>query len=293
MTDQAALRLKRARAWWIFLMLAALVAFVAIYWWAVLTPTGQQMENAALEGAKLAAPAEVQDARDSLDVISKTSLIIATLIVATIGFIHGGFQLGATGVAIVALGVGSAEVLKRFVLPRPDLIDAPSSIAHNSYPSGHTAIAMTLLIAVLVVTPYRWRGVATALTMAWATAIGAATLAARWHRLSDTLGATAIAVGVGALASLYLLSRGRVAPTQTKKYPLRVIYVTLSTIGGVASLALGLTLSILVSTRLTVDTNDYRIGLYDAAHALSLGICVLAALLFWATWHRLEIPKRH
>lgn len=282
----------RLRGRWITLIILSIALFCVVYWLAVLTPTGQEIENAALTGAKLSGTAQIQDARDQLDMISKGSLIVGIIIVGIIGYIHSGFRLAASGVCVIAGGVILAEVLKRFVLPRPDLVGAPADIAHNSFPSGHTTIAMTFLVGILIVTPYRWRGLAMLLTMAWATTIGAATLAAQWHRLSDTIGGAAIAVIAGAIASIYLANSGMIKAAPPKTYPLRVAYVSVTTVLGISALAVGLTLGYLTQQRVIAGTTDYNIDLYEAAHAISFGACLLAALVFWGTWRRLEVPKR-
>ncbi|MCT6919888.1 MAG: phosphoesterase, partial [Bifidobacteriales bacterium] len=59
-------------------------------------------------------------------------------------------------VAIYALVVyGAARVLKRF-LPRPVLIHAQASAA-NSAPSGHTILALAVVLVLLCVVPRVWR----------------------------------------------------------------------------------------------------------------------------------------
>ena len=67
---------------------------------------------------------------------------------------------------------GSDEVLKRFLLPRPDLVVAPDEFFHNTFPSGHTTIAMTVLVAAMLVVPHRRCGVTLVAIVASAVAIG-------------------------------------------------------------------------------------------------------------------------
>lgn len=69
---------------------------------------------------------------------------------------------------------------------------------------------MTLIVAMIIVVPFRWRGLAMGIVMTWAGLIGALTVTVHWHRLSDTLAADMLALYLGSLASLWLLRSERV-----------------------------------------------------------------------------------
>lgn len=97
------------------------------------------------------------------------------------------------------------------MLPRPELVDTTGGFTANSLPSGHTTIAMTVLFATVLVVPYRWRGPAMLIVAFWAVSVGHYTLTAKWHRLSDTLAADAVALTLACLASWWLVRRGAVA----------------------------------------------------------------------------------
>src|SRR5699024_1991314 len=64
-------------------------------------------------------------------------------------------------------------------------------ITPNSFPSGHTTLAATAMIA-LVLAAGRARLVLAPLGAVWATAVGVGTLVAGWHRPSDVIGAMAV-----------------------------------------------------------------------------------------------------
>jgi membrane-associated phospholipid phosphatase len=109
------------------------------------------------------------------------------------------------GIAALLCSAGGSLVLKAAV-PRPDL-GVAGSTGHNSFPSGHVAGATGLLLAFVLALPgrARWWFAAPGAVAAWA--VGAATMFAGWHRLSDVLGGVALAsasccLAAGALAYL-------------------------------------------------------------------------------------------
>lgn len=283
-------RIIMARRRWAVIAVVAIVIMVAVYVVAVLTPAGQRWENAALAGSHDASLQEIHDAQDALDAITKVSLAVAVAIIALIGLVRGGIRLAAAGAGTVAIGLGIAEVLKRWLLPRPDLVGADQQIAHNSFPSGHTTIAMTVLIAVLLVVPWRWRGVAMFLVMTWAVAIGAYTVTAHWHRLSDTLGADALALLVGSLIAIVLARTGMVRVVTDPPRRLRVIYLVIMAGAAVVALGLGLFVAIAMPEIGEVPSRDYTI--FAAAQLFASAGSILAALIAWWSWHRLEVVTR-
>lgn len=279
--------LRRARARWVGIIVAAVVLFALVYVLAVLTDTGQRWENAALAGSADVPLDELAVADDTLNVITRVSLAVATALIGVIGLIRGGLRLAAAGAGIIAVGLGVAEVLKRFVRPRPDLIGADQPIAHSSFPSGHTTIAMTVMVAVLVVVPWRWRGVAMALVMTWSVSVGAYTVTAAWHRLSDTVGSDLLTLVVGSCTALLLARSGMVHEVTGRARVLRVVFVVLMGIGALGAHASGI---LLVTTDVFVGTNDspdYRVLM--EAQAFASAASIAAGLVAWWSWRRLEV----
>ncbi|WP_165947328.1 phosphatase PAP2 family protein, partial [Micromonospora sp. 15K316] len=124
---------------------------------------------------------------------------------------------GLLGTALVVAAVLGAGVAKK-VIVRPDLA-VETSTTHNSFPSGHVAAAMALLLAVLLVLPAsaRWwfalpgaTGVST---------VAAATMIAGWHRFSDVVGAVLLAAALSCLAAAALARSGTRAGTGTAGHP--------------------------------------------------------------------------
>lgn len=288
---------------WVWMSVLALLFFAATYLLLVRTYLGQYLENAALLGAKENARAsEVADALDNLQIISVVSLGIAFFAFLIVGLIRGSLRLGIAAAGALATSTLLAEVLKRYILSRPDLAPIYQDNAHNSFPSGHTTIAMAILVSLLLVIAYRWRGLVMLLAMGWAVSVGAATITARWHRLSDTIGGDMIAIGIGAVFALWLLRSGLMEPRNNKVYPLRVAYVV--ALLGMAFLSLVAGAILIVGTLnnfgvfheiaagnaadLTAHLDPvFNANMFYAAQTLAFGFSALAGLWFWATLHHL------
>ena len=71
--------------------------------------------------------------------------------------------------------------------------------AGNSLPSGHTTVAVTLSLALIVVAPQWFRSPAAWIGWAWTSLMGVSVMMEGWHRPSDVITAALIA-GAWALA---------------------------------------------------------------------------------------------
>ncbi|WP_037344444.1 phosphatase PAP2 family protein [Sciscionella sediminilitoris] len=278
---------------WLIIAWASIAVAVAVYVLAVLTPVGQALENAALRGADQAAAAESGQADTALGRITVYSLAAAVVVVAAVGLLRRRLDLTIAAVGVIGLGQVVTQALKRFVLPRPELVPVSDAYQGNSLPSGHTTIAMTVLFAVLIVLPHRWRGVAMFFVLSWAVWIGAYTITAKWHRLSDTLAADAVSLAIACFASVWLARRGLVSAYEGPRKIPRVLIAVF--FGGVAaaSLALGLVLWLVpIGTEgfaETVRTNTWTV--YLGAGSLAAAGSILAALVFLASWRRLQTER--
>jgi membrane-associated phospholipid phosphatase len=181
------------------LTLACAFALVVGYFLFVRTHAGQRIDEAALSG-RLASP-HARDAADQLlTTISIGSLALALVLLVGQALLRRRVAQAVMAVAVVLGAVAVTEMLKHLVLPRPELV--PTSIEHNSFPSGHTTIAFAVGIAATLAAPPRWRRVAAAAALLYGTAIGVATVAAGWHRPSDVAGALLVVTGWAAAVVL-------------------------------------------------------------------------------------------
>src|SRR5699024_901933 len=133
-----------SRRWWM-LLAVSIALLIAIYVLAVLTIIGQDLENTALRGADQASSADSDEAWESLGNITIWSLSIATAAIGLIRVLRRKFILAGVGMGVIVGGQVITQAVKRFIFPRPELVEVTGDYTHNSSPSGHTAIAMTVL----------------------------------------------------------------------------------------------------------------------------------------------------
>ncbi|MGP9844721.1 phosphatase PAP2 family protein [Brachybacterium sp. 107] len=96
-------------------------------------------------------------------------------------------------VPLVLLVLGAnitTQVVKHLVVTR-DALGPGIDVTPNSFPSGHTTLAATAMIAVVLASG-RARAVIAPLGVVWTAAAGVGTLVLGWHRSSDVVGAIII-----------------------------------------------------------------------------------------------------
>lgn len=284
-----------ASARWLIGVGAGVLILLGSYVLAVLTASGQALENAALRGADQLLDDDITAAGDALGQITVWSLAVAVVAVAAIGLLRRRIDLAIAAVGVIVLGQVITQTLKRFVLPRPPLVEVTGDFMHNSFPSGHTTIAMTVLFAVILVVPYRWRGWALLFVLTWAVFIGAYTVTAKWHRFSDTLGADAVALLCACAASWWLARRGAVRRYDGPPRRGRVVLAVVCAVVTLALLVIGLVLwgvPLVRGTDVAVPDPVQDYTAYLGAHALAAAGSGAAALAFWGLWHRREVAPR-
>ncbi|WP_394621338.1 phosphatase PAP2 family protein [Lentzea sp. JNUCC 0626] len=270
---------------WPVVAASGFVFAAIVYVLAVLTRAGQTIENAALRGADQDNVDETDAAWQALGQITIYSLAAAVVAVALIGVLRKRWDLTIAAVGVIVGGQLVVQALKRFILPRPHLVEVTGDYAHNSLPSGHTTIAMTVLFAAIIVVPWKWRGVMLFFVLPWATAIGQYTLTAKWHRLSDTLAADGIALAIAALAAWWLQRKGSLEPYAGKRRIGRVVLVVFWSLAAAATLALGVILWAFPLAREGLNADEWVI--YLGAGMLASAGSLLAALTYLACWRRI------
>jgi membrane-associated phospholipid phosphatase len=210
--------------------------FAAVYLIAVRTGMGQRFENDVWLGAGQTAVQRPAQAAGALNLIGNWTGIAAVAVVSLIGLLRRRLVLAVAGVAVIGASVGTAEYLKD-ALSRPNLVPGWPNDAGNSFPSGHTTVAMAVMFALILVTPHQIRALVAACTAALATEIGALTIIARWHRPSDTLGADLIVLCYASLAVLILAACGRTGPAEP--HPARTFFALSPLAAGTATALCG------------------------------------------------------
>ncbi len=185
------------------------MALAVVYLVAVRTHVGQHLDDDALLGRSL--NYKVQEATQRLlNSIDVTSLVVVGGSIVVLAVTRAQLRLGVAAAVLIAGATGTSELLKH-VLTRPALT-GPDRLAGASFPSGHTAVAASLALGVVLVVPPRWRGATALAGTAYAVAVGAATVTAGWHRPSDAVGGLLVAVAWAAAICAVLVE----APTGTR-----------------------------------------------------------------------------
>ncbi|WP_200215694.1 phosphatase PAP2 family protein [Micromonospora coerulea] len=279
--------------WLVVLALAQAAAFLLVWRFALHTEVGQWIDTVALTGNRIGQDRIDGPVNRILNAMSVVSLLVATAVIGFIALIRGRKALAVTATLLIAGANGSAQLLKH-VLTRPDFgIDPERAAAGNSLPSGHTAVAASVAVALILVLPSRVRVVGAFVGAGYAAVAGVATLSAGWHRPSDAVAAFLLVGAWAAAAGLVLLifQRERAVVSTEDAHPVAAAVLGL---GGVLALvASGLALSWLVDLpELPTDELARRplfIGYAGSAAGIVGTIAVVAALVL-ALVHRV-VPR--
>ena len=292
----------RACIRWGVLLVVAVSVCAGTYYLMVRTQRGQTIEDYALAGADQIGSNARLRAGDFLSQMSIGSLIITTIVVTAIALLRGRPLLALAGAAIVVGGQVVAQPLKS-ELTRPGLLTATGAPDHNSFPSGHSAIAASIVCALLLVVPYRLRGIVGIAGVIGATAISTYTVVAKWHRFSDTVGdglsarvgRFRSAAAVGRVLGIVLEACGAirlqvVAPGDGNTVLRNTALAALAT-GAIAVFAAGVLVIYDGWNRTPLDwvsSDRFLLG----SQLLAAATTVLALLAFWATLYRLDLAPR-
>ncbi|MEU1241778.1 phosphatase PAP2 family protein [Micromonospora parva] len=279
--------------WLVVLALVQAAAFLAVWRVAVHLEIGQWVDTVALTGNRIG-----QDTIDGpvdriLNAMSVVSLLAATAMIGFIALIRGRIALAITATLLIA-GANVTTQLLKYGLNRPDFgLDPERAAVGNSLPSGHTTVAASVAVALMLVLPRKVRAVGAFVGAGYAAVAGVATLSAGWHRPSDAVAAYLV-VGVwAALAGLLLLitqrEQAEVAPGDAH----RAAALVLGVVGLLALVASGLSLSWLIELRGTgpqeLSRRPLFVGYAGSAAGIAGTMAVVMALVLTVV-HRL-VPR--
>lgn len=279
--------------WLVVLALFQTAVFGLVWRFAVHTELGQWLDTVALTGNRIG-----QDRIDGpvdtlLNAMSVVSLLAATAVIGFIALIRGRKALAVTATLLIGGANVTTQVLKHYLV-RPDFgIDPERAAAGNSLPSGHTAVAASVAIALILVLPRKLRVTGAFLGAGYAAAAGVATLSAGWHRPSDAVAAYLVVGAWAAVAGLVLLFFQREQAVVEPGDAHRMAGAVLAGAGVVALLASAVALSWLVDrSTVPVEALGRRplfIGYAGSAAGIGGTIAVVAALVLVVV-HRL-VPR--
>ncbi|MFU8873142.1 phosphatase PAP2 family protein [Micromonospora sp. SL4-19] len=279
--------------WLVVLALAHAVALIVLWRIAVHTVSGQWIDTVALTGSRIGHDRIDGPVDRILNAMSVASLLVATAVIGFIALIRNRTALAVTATLLIAGANVSTQLLKHY-LTRPDFgIDPERAAAGNSLPSGHTTVAASVAIALILVLPPKVRVPGAFLGAGYAAAAGVGTLSAGWHRPSDAVAAYLLVGAWAAVAGLVLLffqrERAAISPADAH----RVAAAVLGVGGALALVASGLALAWLVGqSDVPADELARRplfVG-YAGSAAGIVGTMAVVAALVLAMVHRL-VPR--
>ncbi|QPK81257.1 phosphatase PAP2 family protein [Schaalia sp. ZJ405] len=219
--------------------LCALFAIVGT-WIALYSAWGQSVDTLLMESVMGWGHRLGDFARLMTSLISIPVIVIVGGFVAVVAVFRRRTTLAGRALGMVLAANVTTQLLKG-VLDRPLLVSTAD--LPNSLPSGHTTIAMSLCLALIIVAPEWLREPAAWIGWAWASIIGITVMMQGWHRIVDVLVAVAIC-GVWALLLTPIERRRRHVPRAA-----RIMWV----ITGVA-LVLGLCLLVVALVGIDVTS---------------------------------------
>lgn len=169
------------------------------------TARGQQAEQIVMS-AMATDPRTDRVFLRGLDLVSEGAVALAILSVLVVGAIRRRLDLGVGAAALVAGANVTTQILKYGVLERTDF----GGTTDNTLPSGHVTVITSILVAVAVVLPARWRPLLVPLVAFFSAGAGVGTIILHWHRPSDVVAAYAVVLAWVGLVVVGLAAAGRV-----------------------------------------------------------------------------------
>lgn len=204
----------------LLLALIGCIVLIAVYLLSVRTPLGQTLgDEVYLDRVAQGRSLKWID-KHVLKAIDIRILALLLVAVAAVGAIRRQWFAAFVVAGAYVGAMVSAEVLK-VVLPRPVLAPGLETLmadkdALNTFPSGHSTLATSLALGLVILVPARARPATAIAGAAFAAFVASGVLAAGWHRPSDAAGGIALGlIWLGAAGALVVRQRGVVAPPST------------------------------------------------------------------------------
>ena len=207
-----------------------------------------------------------------LQTISIGSLALGGLGLAFVGVLRNRWRLALAVLASVVGAVVTTELLKKVILPRPDL--ATDQLYHvNSLPSGHTTVATALAAGLVLVVAHRYRLAAVIVGALYAGGVGVSNVVLAAHRPSDVVAGYAVAIGWAAGVALLLGLIDRVRPARPAEPTVESVLALVAALGAVA-------LAMLIAVGWILRAEQQSLGLVPFGRGFVLALVGLAAGAF-------------
>ena len=182
------------------LALSCLAATLGLWGLFVFTHTGQTLDAMALEGSEIGSHYVSAHARRLLSVVSMPAAVVLVVTILVIGLLRRSHRRAVWAVVAVVGANLTTQILKYQFLWRPDFNITERWDNANTLPSGHTTMAASAAVALILLSGRRWRPLSAWAGGLFTVAMGYSTLVCQWHRPSDVVTAVLLSVAWGALA---------------------------------------------------------------------------------------------
>src|SRR5262249_49988326 len=157
-----------------------------------------------LEKAEALPPVVDHLAHVLLSAFTVPLVLAVCLVPPTLALLRRSPWLAAGALVLVAGANITTQVLKSYVFERPDLLALG---APNSLPSGHTTVAASVALALAIIAPPVLRVPTAVAGTVGSLLVGAATIVAGWHRLSDVAAALMVSAAWAGLVVAFVVMR--------------------------------------------------------------------------------------
>ncbi len=188
--EQPARSAPLSRALAVVVALLAVGGLAATWHLLVRRPAGQRLDGAAVDGAAYGQGTLWRLAEPVLDIVSMGFVVLALGAVALVAVLRRRWGLALQSAVLIGGSNLTTQLLKHHLLERPDYEITTGTM--NTLPSGHTTVAASVAMAVLLVVPRAGRPAAAVIGAAYTGATGIATLVGQWHRPSDVIAAVLV-----------------------------------------------------------------------------------------------------
>jgi membrane-associated phospholipid phosphatase len=175
---------------YVLLAAAAGCVVVAVVVYAATVHAGvlQRADVRVLSGFRSVVGARSWRAANSLShVFDPLSFFLLGALVAFVGLARGRPRLAlAAAAAMLGANLTTQMLKSALTSPRPSLLGSP--VGTHAWPSGHSTAAMSLALALVLVSPGRLRPYVAAVGGLLAVAVGYSVLLLGWHYPSDVVG---------------------------------------------------------------------------------------------------------
>ena len=162
---------------------------ILVAWAAVFTVTGQAIDTLSMEAAMRWAESLGAVGSNVTHIISVPAMVAVGGLIVLIAWLRRRPTLAGRALGMIIAANTTTQVAK-LLIDRPDF--HMSAAILNSLPSGHTTVAMSLALALVMIAPEWFRGPAAWIGYIWTSLVGISVMVFGWHRPADVLVAMAI-----------------------------------------------------------------------------------------------------